>query len=180
MNKWMKLVAGAVVATALVGGAGAVYADTTSTAQQPAQTQSGAKDAVKGDHVKLTKEQKQALKNAGIDRKAARESAQQLKAAHKSLKADMKQLREKVKGNKDLKKQLKQDLSSQKDLRNQLRDLGKQNKDLKTQFKVAVQAADSAKIKDVFSKQDANRQQELKLVQQLDSAAKVALQKAQG
>ncbi|MGZ4112251.1 MAG: hypothetical protein ACXVP5_07440 [Tumebacillaceae bacterium] len=177
MKKWTKLVATAAVVTALVGGTGATYAATQSS--QP-QTTSQAKAKQKSDHVKLTKEQKQALKDAGIDKKAAREQAKQLKQASKALKADLKQVKAKVKGNKDLKKQVKQDATATKDLTSQLRDLHKQDKDLRTQFKAALQAADSAKIKDLFNKLNANRTQELTLIQQLDTAAKAELQKVQG
>ncbi|KEO84512.1 hypothetical protein [Tumebacillus flagellatus] len=184
-----KLLAGTTLAAILaLGGGAAAFAatdDNASTTQQtPSATQQVQEHGHQGEHkkIQLTEQQKQAIKDSGVDFQAMKATKKQLWETGKSIRETHKQLKDlaDTSTDKNLKKQIKADLKSSEDSMTKLKDLRKTGKDLHKQLHDAVQTADSAKIKDIAAKIEANNQEALKLMQTLDASLKAELTKVQG
>ncbi|MBL0386133.1 hypothetical protein JJB07_05645 [Tumebacillus sp. ITR2] len=184
MKNFQKLLVGTTLAAALaLGGGAAAFAAT----DDPATTTTPAPSAEhhhKGEHqkVKLTDQQKQAIKDAGVDFKSMKETKKQMWETRKSIKESHQQLQDLEKNTTDkaLKKQIKSDLKTTEADLAKLKELRTTGKDLHKQLHDAVLASDSAKIKEVAAKIQAQNQDALKLMQTIDATLKAELTKAQG
>jgi hypothetical protein len=180
--RFKKLIAGTALATMMIAGSSFAFAaDNTQQAPQgtPQATQHDKQH--EGKH-QLTKEQKEAIKAAGVDFKTLKEQRQQIRASFKDLKANGKELRELVKNStdKNLKKQVHEDLKALHDQMGQLKDLRTSGKELRGELKAAIDAKDTAKIKAAYDKIATHQAQELKLVQAAQGTVKAELDKVRG
>ncbi|PWK13775.1 hypothetical protein [Tumebacillus permanentifrigoris] len=179
--KFQKLLAGVTLATVLAvgGGAAAFAADSTTTTPAPTEHQDH-QGKFQHEHKKLTEQQKQAIKDAGIDFQANKENWKQFRETHKSIKETRQKLDELAKNDKNIKKQIQADLAPTEADVEKLKALRASGRDLHKQFRDAVEAADSAKIKDAYGKLEANKQESFKLMQSIDAALQAELKKVQG
>jgi DNA repair ATPase RecN len=177
--KFQKYFVGVAIAAALAigGGVSAYAADTATPSAQEQQDHQG---KFAKEHKKLTEEQKQAIKDAGIDFKANKEQWKAFRDTHKSIKEARKQLEELASKDKQVKKQIKADLASTEADLAKLKALKESGRDLHKQLHDAIEAADSAKIKDAYGKLQANKQEAYKLMQTIDAALQAELKKVQG
>lgn len=187
MKNIKQLLVGSTLAAALaVGGGTAAFAqDNTTTTPTPPAAEHEHGTHHDGEHKKhegmkpLTDAQKQAIKDAGVDFKAMKESGHQLRETGKSIRETHQQLQEFVQNSNDqkLKAQVEADLKATESEMQKLHELRATNKDLRKQLHDAVQAADAAKIKEAYVKMEANRQQSLKLMQTIQASLQAELKK---
>ena len=170
MTTMKKLLATAAIAGLILGGSGYAFAET---ADQPAHHE-------KHKH-HLTDEQKQALKDAGVDLKQLREGHKELRDAFRSLHEKGEKLKATADStnNKELQKQLHADIKSIHAQLKQVKELHKANKQYRQDFRAAVDAKDTAKIKDAYEKMMAAHKQELELVTKANDALDADLKKVQ-
>jgi hypothetical protein len=181
MAKWKNILAGTMIAGLIFGVTGYAIAETTDTKPSVAKTVKEEQNMHKVHKGKLTEEQKQALKEAGVDLRQLKDVHKQVRDGFKSLHEKGKTLKEIVKDsqNEELKKQIKADLESVHAQLKQVRELHKANKELRKDLRAAVQASDSAKIKDAYDKLLANQKNELELINQANKALDAELKKVQ-
>jgi hypothetical protein len=190
MQRWKKWVASTAMTALLLGGStSAVWAANTDAPannqdqHQPVDHQQGHHGHHEGKHNKhpLTNQQKEAMKKAGVDPQAMRETQQQIHDVLKTIKHDGHALHEIVRNanDKKLRDQVDADLKAFRDSMGQARDLHHQNRALHDDFVTAVNASESAKIKELFNKMQANQKQELKYVQTAQKVMQDELKKIQ-
>jgi hypothetical protein len=184
MQRWKKWVANSAMAAMVLGGStSAVWAanpvGTVAKEDQAHQVHHGGHHD--GKHGPLTDEQKAALKKAGVDPQVMRETQREIHDVLRSMKADGHALHELVRNSNDqkLRDQVDTDLKSFRDQMSQARDLHVQNRQLHEDFISAVNASDTAKIKALFNKMQANQKQELKYVQVAKKVMQEELDKVQ-
>ncbi|MCX7570567.1 hypothetical protein OS242_11390 [Tumebacillus sp. DT12] len=161
----MKWIAGAMIAGLMLSGTGFAYAAVT--------------EPVHKGHHQLTDEQKQAIKDAGVDLKVLKDGHQQIRQSFKALHEKGEALKQAVQNTTDeeLKKQLKADIYDIHAGLDKVHALHKANKDLRHELKAAVEAKDSAKIKEAYEKMLENQKQELALIEQANKALDAELAK---
>jgi Spy/CpxP family protein refolding chaperone len=186
MQRWKKWVANSAVATLLLGsGTSAVWAANPDGAVKEDQAHQvhhgGQHDGKHGKHMPLTEQQKAALQKAGVDPQVMREGQRAIHDVLRSMKTDGHALHEIVRNSNDqnLKDQVDADLKPFRDQMGQARDLHVQNRQLHEEFISAVNASDTAKIKSLFSKMQANQMQELKHVKAAQKVIQDELAKVQ-
>lgn len=191
MQQWKKWLSALAITALLLGGTGAAQA-----ADTPANGNTQGQDDKSVDHHgehhkhdgqhqgkhKLTPEQKDALKKAGIDPQVMKETQHEIRETLRSIKNQGHELHELVRNSKDskLRSQVQEDLEAFRENMRQAHELHKANRDLHDQFITAVDKSDTAKIKDLFNKMQANQKQELKFVQAAEKAMAAELKKVQG
>lgn len=163
MKRW---IAGAMVGGLMLSGTGFAYATVT----EPVH---------KTHHKELTDEQKQAIKNAGVDLKQLKDGHQQIRESFKALHEKGVALKQAVHSTTDieLKKQLKANIYDIHAELDNVHALHNANRGLREELKAAVDAKDSAKIKEAYEKMLANQKQELALIEQANKALDAELAK---
>ena len=175
MNNWKKLVTGTLLATMIWSGA-AQAADNPAVEGHAKQHQEHG-----GKHHQLTEEQKQTLKAAGVDFKALRDTHEQIHESMKAIRSDKQTLEGIVNNSKDekLQQQVDADLKPMHETWQQVKELRQQNRALRPEMEAAIEAKDTKKIKEIYSKIEANTKQQQKLVQNVQAALRAEVQKVQ-
>ena len=171
MNNWKKLVTGTLLAAMLLSGT--AYAES-----NPAVEGHG-----KHHHEhELTQEQKDTLKAAGVDLQALQETRQQMRETMKAIREDRETLKSLVDNSKDdkLQQQVHADLEQMHQQWQQIKQLREQNKALRPEMKAALDAKDKKKVKELYTKMQANTKQEQQLLQKVQTTLHAEVQKVQG